>query len=43
MINYSIGKCYNPQTEAIFYRAYAQYTDIMDFDANPAPVSRERP
>ena len=33
MINYSIGKAYNPQTEAYFYRAYAQYTDIMDLAA----------
>ena len=33
MINYSIGKQYNPQTGGTFYRAYAQYTDLMDLDA----------
>ena len=32
MINYSIGKCYNPSTETTQYRAYPQYTDIMDLD-----------
>ena len=33
MINYSIGKCYNANADSYFYRAYAQYTDIMDLDA----------
>ena len=32
MINYSSGKAYNPTSESYFYRAYAQYTDLMDLD-----------
>ena len=32
MINYSIGKAYNAYAGSYFYRAYAQYTDVMDLD-----------